>query len=236
MRGLRCIRYVTRNLLLFYLVGDKRKWSRISVAMLRLKSRPINGAPIQPRRRPSLEALPRQAERSKLIPEQVRWRFAVPSAVNRLLADMRKPIQEGSRGNDGGFGGECPSIPKLNAGDSVVIEHESRDLCLHDPQIRLIFKPVAHFQGDIVFCRTARAATKPPVHARYSRGEIESRLPSVSWPMMPPRASISRTRWPFAIPPIAGLHDICAMRSMFIVTIAVRRPRRAHARAASHPA
>ena len=38
------------------------------------------------------------------------------------------------------------------------------------------------------------------------------------------------------MPPMAGLHDICAMRSRFIVTIAVRSPMRAEARAASHPA
>ena len=38
------------------------------------------------------------------------------------------------------------------------------------------------------------------------------------------------------MPPIAGLHDICAIRSIFIVTIAVRRPMRAQARAASQPA
>src|SRR6185369_14750486 len=54
--------------------------------------------------------------------------------------------------------------------------------------------------------------------------------------MAPPRASISRTRWPLAMPPMAGLHDICAIRSAFIVTIAVFSSIRAHARAASHPA
>ena len=59
---------------------------------------------------------------------------------------------------------------------------------------------------------------------------------SVTSPITPPSASISRTRWPFAMPPIAGLHDICAIRSTFMVIIAVRRPSRAHARAASHPA
>ena len=37
------------------------------------------------------------------------------------------------------------------------------------------------------------------------------------------------------MPPIAGLQDICAIRSRFIVTIAVRRPMRAQARAASQP-
>src|SRR5579871_2214119 len=35
---------------------------------------------------------------------------------------------------------------------------------------------------------------------------------------------------------MAGLQDICAMRSRFMVTMAVRSPMRAHARAASHPA
>src|ERR1044071_6252454 len=59
---------------------------------------------------------------------------------------------------------------------------------------------------------------------------------SATSPITPPRASISRTRWPLAIPPIAGLHDICAIRSRFIVTIAVLRPMRAQARAASQPA
>ena len=59
---------------------------------------------------------------------------------------------------------------------------------------------------------------------------------SATSPITPPRASISRTRWPLAMPPIAGLHDICAIRSRFIVTMAVFSPMRAHARAASHPA
>src|SRR5581483_6698748 len=38
------------------------------------------------------------------------------------------------------------------------------------------------------------------------------------------------------MPPIAGLHDICAIRSVFIVIMAVRKPMRAQARAASQPA
>ena len=58
----------------------------------------------------------------------------------------------------------------------------------------------------------------------------------VTSPMTPPSASISRTRWPLAMPPMAGLQDIWAIRSRFIVMIAVFSPRRAHARAASQPA
>src|ERR1700684_3453445 len=38
------------------------------------------------------------------------------------------------------------------------------------------------------------------------------------------------------MPPIAGLHDIWAIRSRFMVTMAVFSPIRAHASAASHPA
>jgi len=49
-------------------------------------------------------------------------------------------------------------------------------------------------------------------------------------------ASTSRTRCPLAIPPIAGLQLICAIKSRFSVKIAVRSPIRAAATAASHPA
>src|ERR1700722_1922984 len=59
---------------------------------------------------------------------------------------------------------------------------------------------------------------------------------SVISPMMPPSASTSRTKCPLAIPPTAGLHDICAIRSTFSVNRAVFRPMRAAAVAASHPA
>src|SRR5580692_2976024 len=54
--------------------------------------------------------------------------------------------------------------------------------------------------------------------------------------MMPPRASISRTRCPLPMPPIAGLQLICPSVSMLWVSSSVRAPRRAAARAASVPA
>src|SRR4030095_14968754 len=54
--------------------------------------------------------------------------------------------------------------------------------------------------------------------------------------MIPPNASISRTRCPLAIPPIAGLHDICPTRSRLSVINPVSAPRRADADAASQPA
>ena len=55
-------------------------------------------------------------------------------------------------------------------------------------------------------------------------------------PMIPPIASTSRTTVPFAIPPMAGLHDICPIVSRLDVTRRVRAPSRAAATAASDPA
>src|SRR5438270_10613755 len=59
---------------------------------------------------------------------------------------------------------------------------------------------------------------------------------SVTSPITPPSASTSRTRWPLAMPPTAGLQDICAIRSTLSVNNAVFKPMRAQAIAASHPA
>src|SRR5512140_1765239 len=55
-------------------------------------------------------------------------------------------------------------------------------------------------------------------------------------PISPPSASISRTRCPFANPPIAGLHDMRPMASALIVRRRVEHPIRAAASAASQPA
>ena len=59
---------------------------------------------------------------------------------------------------------------------------------------------------------------------------------SVTIPMNPPRASISLTICPLAMPPTAGLQDICAILFMSIVTRHVFAPILAEAVAASHPA
>ena len=59
---------------------------------------------------------------------------------------------------------------------------------------------------------------------------------SATSPIRPPSASTSRTRCPLAMPPMAGLQLICAMRSSLRVKSAVRRPMRAAAAAASQPA
>src|SRR5690242_9025303 len=59
---------------------------------------------------------------------------------------------------------------------------------------------------------------------------------SIARPIKPPSASISRTRWPFADPPTAGLHGMWATVSLESVQRPTCAPRRAAAYAASHPA
>src|SRR6187401_2794504 len=55
-------------------------------------------------------------------------------------------------------------------------------------------------------------------------------------PISPPKASISRTKWPLAVPPMAGLQGISATVSGDSVTRPTRQPIRAAAQAASQPA
>src|SRR5438445_7119978 len=55
-------------------------------------------------------------------------------------------------------------------------------------------------------------------------------------PIKPPSASTSRTIWPLARPPIAGLHDIWPILPGSMLTNATIAPRRAAAHAASAPA
>ena len=59
---------------------------------------------------------------------------------------------------------------------------------------------------------------------------------SVTMPICPPSASTSRTIWPLAMPPTAGLQLIWAILFMSMVTRQVLAPMRAEAAAASHPA
>src|SRR5688572_33203633 len=59
---------------------------------------------------------------------------------------------------------------------------------------------------------------------------------SVAMPIRPPRASISRTIWPLASPPIAGLQLIAPIFDGSRVTSATRAPRRDAHHAASAPA
>ena len=58
----------------------------------------------------------------------------------------------------------------------------------------------------------------------------------MSFAISPPRASISLTIFPFAIPPIEGLQDILPMASIDCVIRSVFKPILAQAKQASIPA
>lgn len=99
-----------------------------------------------------------------------------------------------------------------------------------------------------VFSSTSRQAQMNLPRSHWARGlhmagpfERLSRrnwmaVRSVTRPMCPPRASISRTICPLAMPPTAGLQLICPILFMSIVMRHVFEPRPAAAAAASHPA
>ncbi len=59
---------------------------------------------------------------------------------------------------------------------------------------------------------------------------------SVILAIWPPRASISLTNCPLAMPPMDGLQGMDAILSISMVSRRVAHPMRAEARAASHPA
>src|SRR5579883_607994 len=101
---MRCVSYITVNLLACYLVGEKRERGGNRIAMLRLKAGPIYSSTVQPRGGAGLEARPGEAHSSQLIAEQVGRSLAAASAAVLHLPHVRQTIQESPCGNDNGLG------------------------------------------------------------------------------------------------------------------------------------
>jgi hypothetical protein len=78
------------------------------------------------------------------------------------------------------------------------------------------------------------ARTAGPFDALSVRHWMPAR--SAACAMTPPSASISLTRWPLPMPPMAGLQLIAPTVSTLWVSSRVRAPARADANAASVPA
>ena len=96
--------------------------------------------------------------------------------------------------------------------------------------------------------RSWRTARRYSARSHWARGDQTAgpferfsmrnwiRAMSVARPITPPSASTSRTTVPLAMPPMAGLHDICPIVSRFCVSMSVRAPAREASAAASAPA
>ena len=121
----------------------------------------------------------------------------------------------------------CPSPSRSDSSRSTVSCFRSRLGCVSSAYF------IASRYACLSHCaRSAWTAGPFPVLSR----RIWMKVRSVFFPISPPSASISRTRCPFAGPPMEGLQGMRAMLSRFIVSSSVRRPIRADARAASQPA
>ena len=84
--------------------------------------------------------------------------------------------------------------------------------------------------------RTGSATTRSPAPWSGSAAGTGCRWHPPARPSPPPRASISCTRWPLAVPPMAGLQDRRPMAAASLVTRPTLQPRRAAVTAASMPA
>ena len=101
--------------------GAKAKGSRIHIARLPLKARPVNGAPVQTRRRPGLEPASAQAELLERFAQQNGCGLSRTSRRILLLAAVNQPVQKSSRRNDDHFSRDAPPIAEQNAADDAVV-------------------------------------------------------------------------------------------------------------------
>ena len=91
-------------------------------------------------------------------------------------------------------------------------------------------RPPPSWQGDSAACPPGRAFPGPPALCSGSARGTGCPVRSMIFAISPPRASISFTRWPLARPPMAGLQDMSAMLSRFMVSMSVEQPMRAEAK------
>lgn len=108
-------------------------------------------------------------------------------------------------------------------------------LSLTDRQVIGIFHGTAHLAGVFLLVRLRaermhRRSLRLVEHLGLYKGFI------YIFPISPPSASSSRTKWPFELPPTFGLHGIRAMLSTLTVNTIVSSPSLALASAASQPA
>ncbi len=152
-------------------------------------------------------------------------RVAHPPAGGIPQADVHQTMQECSRSHNDRAAAKDDAELRAYAGHLVSLDENLRDMALLDVQSLL---PLAgRLKAELVGLLIALARgprTLAPLEAFSMRNWTP--VASVFSPISPPRASISRTIWPLANPPIAGLQDIWPIVSRF---------HRQQQRLASHP-
>jgi hypothetical protein len=205
------------------------------VARLHLQAGVVDAATVDARRRAGLEPAHAQRQRAQLLGEPVRRRIARPPARLLLEPDVDAAAEEGADRQHHGARGELDARLRDHARHPAAVEQQVGDFLLEQRQVRLVLEQAA--DGALVELAVGLGARRP--HRRALAGVQGAELDparSMARAMAPPSASISLTRWPLPMPPIAGLQLIWPSASMLCVTSSVRQPMRAAASAASVPA
>ncbi len=143
--------------------------------MLRLESRPIDGAAIQARRSAGLQALPFQAQRAELIAQKVRRRLAASAATILLLADVRQPIQERAGCDHDRVALDRPAVAQQDALEPAWLESEITSCATSACRIRRFgsFSRISRILQPILFLVALRAR-RP--HRRPAAGIQQPKL------------------------------------------------------------
>ena len=99
-------------------LGAKAERRGIVIARLHGKLRPVDGAPVEPRRRARLQSATAQTQCLECFAEEDGGRFAASSGGILLLAAMDEAVQKRSRGDDYGLGRDRTAIAQLDAANN----------------------------------------------------------------------------------------------------------------------
>jgi hypothetical protein len=99
----------------------KTERSRIQIAGLSLKARPVNGAPVETRRRPGLEPASAQPKLLERFAQQNRCRFSRSSRRILLLAAVNQPVEKSPGSNDDRVGRDAAPIAQQDAANNAVV-------------------------------------------------------------------------------------------------------------------
>src|ERR1700674_2873465 len=111
----RHLRVVMRNA-----PGAKTERSRIQIARLPLKPRPVNRPPVKTRRRSRLKPSSPQPQLLKRFAQQNRRRFSRTSRRILLLPTMNQPIKKSPSSNDDRIRRNAPPIAQQHTADAVL--------------------------------------------------------------------------------------------------------------------